>query len=250
MYYKGRLYNQAVAEIDSILGDQPERIDLHLLQARTYKVLGKQEETCQICRRIIDVLPYCLEANLLMIDCRKDPGDLQGDDIFAARAAELDPYNAHTTQQQPIAEDIPDLFVTLDWLEIQPDNKPFPTEPAVEVLQEVESIDAQEELLPDWIQDLENEITSNADPGGSADRSENKIEPDEDQTRPLTIPGEGENAITDEDTKPVRVKGDLPPTFQELQKSGENQPDHDISINSNQDNRNNDQDIPEQNQVE
>lgn len=250
MYYKGRLYNQAVAEINSILREQPERIDLQILQARTYKVLGKQEEACQICSRIIDILPYCLEANLMMKDCRKGAGDLEGDDIFAVRAAELDPYNAHTTQQQPIAEEIPDLFVTLNWMEIQPDSKPSHPGPAVEVPPEIERFDAQEEQLPDWIQDLENEITTHSDPGGPVDRSEINIEPDEDQTRPLSIPGDVGNPITDEDTKPVRVKGNPPPNFQELQKSGENQTDHDISISSNQDDRDIDQDIPGQNQVD
>ncbi len=250
MYYKGRLYNQAVAEIDSILRQQPERIDLQILQARIYKVLGKQEEVCQICSRIIDVLPYCLEANLMMIDCRKDPGDMERDDIFAARVAELDPYNAHTTQQQPIAEEIPDLFVTLDWLEIQPDSRPTPPGPALQVPPEIEKFDAQEEQLPDWIQDLENEITTNGDPGGSSEWSENRIEPDEDQTRPLSIPGESGNPVTDEDTKPVRVKGNPPPTFQELQKSGENQTDHDISTSTNQDGRDIEQDPTEQNQVD
>lgn len=92
MYLKGRLDAQAAAEVNSALKDDPDRPDLLVVLANAYWQMGKLAEGAEVCNRILDKLPFCLEANQILARILWKTGRKEeAQDVFR-RLAALDPY--------------------------------------------------------------------------------------------------------------------------------------------------------------
>ena len=93
LYLRGRLYAKAAAELRSLLIRETQRPDLGLALAEALWREGQIEPASVACQRVLDVLPNCLKANLILGHIwlhtrREDPAR-----VLLQRAQTLDPDN-------------------------------------------------------------------------------------------------------------------------------------------------------------
>jgi competence ComEA-like helix-hairpin-helix protein len=154
MYAKGNLYDQAIAELRAALSEDSDRPDLQVLLANTYVQSGKIAEAIEACSALIKKLPYCLEANRLLIQIlpKKDPSaDIQA---YLKRVRELDPYEAHISPNTPTADDVPDAVVNItkiEWGVDTPMVGPSQPEWATSLGVDLSASDEDEEEMPEWL---------------------------------------------------------------------------------------------------
>jgi tetratricopeptide (TPR) repeat protein len=93
-YFQGQLYEQATAELEKILTEEPNRADLLLLLARTYLANNHPVEAGEAALRVLSMLPDALEANALLAQLwleHQRPSDASP---FVERVEALDPFLA------------------------------------------------------------------------------------------------------------------------------------------------------------
>jgi hypothetical protein len=150
MYTRGELYNQAIAEIWSALSEDPNRVDLEVILARIYFLLGQKLEATDTCSKLISKLPYCYEANKILTEIL--PGTTREEDekIFRQRVVDMDPYFQFVNEKTLATADVPDSKIMVEYYDWDPSA----------------NIDEQ----PDWAQSigfaLDNESTSGDDFSG------------------------------------------------------------------------------------
>jgi tetratricopeptide (TPR) repeat protein len=116
MYAKGKLYQQAFAELNSILAQPPERVDMLLLLAQVYWDTDHPAESGEIALRVLDKLPYSLDANRMLSVLWLRAGRPSEAELFVERLEQLDPFLAWQVIQPEI--ELPrDAFQLprLDW---------------------------------------------------------------------------------------------------------------------------------------
>ncbi len=149
MYTRGELYPQAIAEIRASLAEDPKRVDLEVILARIYMILGRKAEAIEVCSRLVSKLPNCLEANRILADVL--PGTSRAEDAEAYRqqVIALDPYSANITSNAPTSAEVPDNAILIDFLEYQPSQQ---ASQQPEWAKSV-GVDLQqpEEAIPDWL---------------------------------------------------------------------------------------------------
>jgi tetratricopeptide (TPR) repeat protein len=97
MYAQGDLYAEAEHALRDLLHEQPDRLDLQVLLAEVLWRADRRVEAADWARRVLDRLPYCLNANLILGAILRAAGD--GDsDQFLKRAQAVDPDNAHAVR--------------------------------------------------------------------------------------------------------------------------------------------------------
>jgi hypothetical protein len=117
MYVKGELYSQAIAEIQAALSEDPNRIDLEVILAQLYNLMGQNVEAMEICSKLISKLPYCYEANLILTKLLPGTGRSEDERIFRQRVIELDPYFEFVDESITSTTDVPDNKIMLDYLD-------------------------------------------------------------------------------------------------------------------------------------
>lgn len=70
LYFRGRLYSRAVAEILPLLKVYPKRWDLQILLAEIYYWDDRRLDADELCADLLQELPYCIKANAIMVDMR------------------------------------------------------------------------------------------------------------------------------------------------------------------------------------
>lgn len=147
MYTRGELYNQAIAEILAALSEDPNRVDLEVMLARIYFLLGKKVEATETCSKLITKLPYCYEANKILSEILPGTSREEDQKIFHQRVVDLEPYFAYLNDKTLSLADVPDTLIMMDFLDWDPSLM----------------VDDQ----PDWAQSigfaLDNEKTSSED---------------------------------------------------------------------------------------
>ncbi|MBW6472607.1 MAG: tetratricopeptide repeat protein [Anaerolineaceae bacterium] len=150
MYTRGELYNQAIAEIWSALSEDPNRVDLEVILARIYFLLGQKVEATDTCSKLISKLPYCYEANKILTEIL--PGTTREEDekVFRQRVVDMDPYFQFVNEKTLATADVPDSKIMVEHFDWDPSA----------------NIDEQ----PDWAQSigfaLDNESSSGDDFSG------------------------------------------------------------------------------------
>jgi tetratricopeptide (TPR) repeat protein len=150
MYARGELYPQAIAEIRASLAEDPKRVDLEVILARIYMILGRKAEAIEVCSRLVSKLPNCLEANRILAEIL--PGTSRGEDAEAyhQKVIALDPYSADITSSAPTSNDVPDNAIMVDFLEYQPSQQ---TGQQPEWANSIGvNFQETEEAVPDWLQ--------------------------------------------------------------------------------------------------
>jgi tetratricopeptide (TPR) repeat protein len=91
MYTQGELFDQAIAEIRSILAGDPDRPDMQVMLMRAFYRSGKKGEAAEIAATLLKKYPNCIDALRLLVDI--DPGNenIENTRIFLHRLSQLDP---------------------------------------------------------------------------------------------------------------------------------------------------------------
>ncbi len=144
MYARGNQYRQAVAEIKSLLAESPDRVDLEVLLARMYYNLNMKVEATELCGRLLNKFPHCLEANKIMLKILEDSGKKAEGETYKQKIINLDPYETMVNDQYQSSEQVPEDMIPIEKLEYDPNQKPV--QPAPEATPNV-----KEEAAPDWV---------------------------------------------------------------------------------------------------
>ncbi|MDO9085787.1 MAG: hypothetical protein Q7U53_06235 [Anaerolineaceae bacterium] len=145
MYTRGELFNQAIAEIWAALSEDPNRVDLEVILARIYYLLGQKVEATETCSKLISKLPYCYEANKILTEIL--PGTTREEDekIFRQRVIDLDPYFQFTDEKIQLTSEVSDTKIMVEYLEWDPMSTSYEQ--------------------PDWIQSIGLAMDSKQSPG-------------------------------------------------------------------------------------
>ncbi|GAP06682.1 cytochrome c biogenesis factor [Anaerolinea thermolimosa] len=156
MYARGDLYPQAIAEIRSALQEDPTRIDLQILLARMYYLSGQKIEATEICSSVIDKLPYCYEANKILMEVLPETSRADDARVFQQRIFSLDPYAAFISPNAPTSAQVPEQTVMVEKIEWQP-SMAEEESPGWARTIGVSWDESPQENLPDWLNSLSPE---------------------------------------------------------------------------------------------
>ncbi len=92
LYVREGLFAQAVQEFRAILSQAPRRLDARLALAEALWHAGQMRDTTQICQEILQALPYCLKANLILAKVLQESGAEEAARYLQSAQA-LDPTN-------------------------------------------------------------------------------------------------------------------------------------------------------------
>ncbi len=118
MYLKANLFDQAISKARSALAEDPQQVDIQLLLARTYYHLGKKMEAAELCIQIVNMLPYCQEANKILFIICSTMNRVAEANVFQQRINEIDPYAALISPEYPSATQVPDETIMLERLDV------------------------------------------------------------------------------------------------------------------------------------
>lgn len=155
MYLKGGLHQQAIAELRAALGEDPQRLDLLTLLAQAYHQSGQKVEAADACSNLLGRLPYSLEGNRLLAEILAGSERAVETESYRQRLQALDPYAAQLSAATASPENVPPESVTLeklDWRPGQPSGEK-PSQPAwaASLGVKVDSLETNQEALPDWL---------------------------------------------------------------------------------------------------
>ncbi|MBI5292725.1 MAG: hypothetical protein HY872_12695 [Chloroflexi bacterium] len=162
LYEKGSLYAQAIAELRAALAADPDRLDLKVLLAQTLWHARQQPEAAEAASRILEVLPYCRDANRIMADVWLTSGQTTEAQPYRQRLQDLDPYEAYAdpSENGEGASNVPADNIRLPRLDYSaPDLAADTSRPAwmqsIGVEFEKPQASAQSAQVPDWLSGLE-----------------------------------------------------------------------------------------------
>ena len=120
MYARGDLYRQAIAEARVALSEDTQRLDLNIVLAKMYFLLGQKAEAAEISSRLVSKLPFCYEANRILAEVLPETSRAEDAKIYQQRLLSLDPYLGYISETTPTTSQVPDQAVTIDRLEWTP----------------------------------------------------------------------------------------------------------------------------------
>jgi tetratricopeptide (TPR) repeat protein len=121
-YMRGGLYPQAIAELQAALAEEPDRLDLQALYAEALWRNNDRPEAAEACTSLLEKLPYCRQANLIMADILRHSGQGQQAGYFRQRVEAVDPYEAFvlTTVDGDDVDAVPDHAVRIQKFQWSP----------------------------------------------------------------------------------------------------------------------------------
>jgi len=91
-YMREGLFSQAIQELRAIVAGAPSRFDAHVALAETLWRTGRIREAVAAAQSLLERLPYCLKANLILGTAWKESG-IPASAAHLQRAQALDPTN-------------------------------------------------------------------------------------------------------------------------------------------------------------
>jgi tetratricopeptide (TPR) repeat protein len=119
MCVKSGLHEQAIAEAKSALSKEPQRIDLDLILAKMYFEINQQSNALDQLTIILNKLPYCYDANLLMSQILLASNRSSELKIYTDRLIAIDPYYAFVNSDSPTPDLVADDAVSIEKSEWQ-----------------------------------------------------------------------------------------------------------------------------------
>lgn len=119
MCVKSGLHEQAIAEAKSAISKEPQRIDLDLILAKMYFETGQQSNALDQLTIILNKLPYCYDANLLMSQILLDSNRSSEVKTYRDRLIAIDPYYAFINSDSPTPDLVSDDVVSIEKSEWQ-----------------------------------------------------------------------------------------------------------------------------------
>ncbi|MFN2145484.1 MAG: tetratricopeptide repeat protein, partial [Anaerolineales bacterium] len=120
MYAHGHLYDQAISELLAALSEDPNRFDLQNLLAEMYYKTDKKVDAAETCTKILEKLPYCINANKLLTQILEESGRPEEAQRYRKRWAALDPYAHYVGKEFTLIDTVPDNRVTINHLDYDP----------------------------------------------------------------------------------------------------------------------------------
>ena len=126
MYAHGDLNAEAIADLRELLREQPDRVDLQVEMAEVLWRDDQRVDASELTQKVLNALPYCLKANLIMGAILRDSGANGESEEPFQRAQAVDPENVFAVSffggqgplvQQPVLVDRLDLQTVSDMLE-------------------------------------------------------------------------------------------------------------------------------------
>lgn len=68
LHLRAALYRQATDELKLLINENPQRPDLQLMLAESLYWDSRRVEAAEMCKTILDALPFCIKANAMMAD--------------------------------------------------------------------------------------------------------------------------------------------------------------------------------------
>lgn len=120
IYVQGELYPQAIAEIRSVLAEDPQRADMQALLALSYFRSGQKSDATDLCNQLLKRYAYCFDANRIMVDMLPStPGAVESTQVYRMHVGEMDPYANFSKGSIFETTDVPDASVNLERLEYE-----------------------------------------------------------------------------------------------------------------------------------
>lgn len=164
MYDRGNLYPQAIAEIRAALAEDGARLDLLVLLAKMYFLSGQKIEAAEVASSLISKLPYCYEANRILVEVLPETSRAGDAPLFKQRLLALDPYLGFISPNAPTSDQVPEQTVMVEHLDWAPSMvEEAAPEWAKTIGVEWETA-SQEEELPDWLNALAQPAETSAPP--------------------------------------------------------------------------------------
>ncbi|HHH41207.1 MAG TPA: tetratricopeptide repeat protein, partial [Chloroflexi bacterium] len=153
LYLRGHLYDRAIEELRALLSDHPDRVDLQAALLEALWRDGRRIEAEAIALELLERLPNCLKAHLLLGDLWSFDG--RGDEgAKHLRLAEaFDPE--HRVAQELLGDlsPLPVQEVTIERLVYTPPVEALPTEEAPEWMVGLPTEEAAP-AVSDWLQEV------------------------------------------------------------------------------------------------
>ena len=148
LYFNGELYGEAIGELRAILAQEPDRVDLQALLAEALWRDDQRMEAADTALKVLDRLPYCLDANLILGEIWMNSGREEDADVHLKRAQALDPLAMRANMLFGKSSPVPAKPIEVAKLEYAP---PIPAPTA-------------EDQIPDWL----TGVGAQAEPGVAA----------------------------------------------------------------------------------
>lgn len=162
LYLREGLYDRAIAELRPLLKEDPDRVDLKVALAEALWREGRRREAAESCQEILELLPNCLKANLILGVIWKESGQEEEGETLLVRAQALDPENGVAQELFGEASPLPPEKALLHHLEEIPtpppvpevEEAPSPAEIAPPPEPEEVVKEMAEEEMPEWLRRL------------------------------------------------------------------------------------------------
>lgn len=124
LYVQGELYPQAIAEIRTVLAEEPDRSDMQVLLARAYFRGGQKADASDMCAQLLKRYQYCFDANRIMVDLLPTTGTAENTQVYRMRVGEMDPYASFAKGSVFLSHEVPDASINLERLEYKGGEEP------------------------------------------------------------------------------------------------------------------------------
>jgi tetratricopeptide (TPR) repeat protein len=159
LYARGGLYELAISELKAVLRREPNLPHIRVSLAEALWHEGRHLEAVETCQEILEALPNCLKANLILGEIWLRDGREEAGQAKLKITGALDPEHTVAQQMMGRASPLPPQEVFVPLLE----------EEAIAPLTLETRAEKQdrEEGLPDWVREL-GVLESQADAAGEA----------------------------------------------------------------------------------
>ena len=171
LYSRNGLYERAIGEFHAVLRQDPELPDIRIALVEALWREGRQLEAVEICLELLDALPNCLKANLILGEIWLRGGNAESAEQRLSVARALDPENLVAQELMGSDSPLPPEDVFIPELDAIPDEFEFALSevPGAGVAEGVvaaelvaESARDEDDLapwgtdeeLPDWLRDV------------------------------------------------------------------------------------------------
>jgi tetratricopeptide (TPR) repeat protein len=114
MYTQGDLYPEAIADINQMLQEQPDRLDLQVLLVQALWRNEQRIEAAEWAQKILRQLPYCLTSNLILGEVWHSDAQNVESEVPLRRAQQIDPENSFAAKFFGAASPLPAQTVMIE----------------------------------------------------------------------------------------------------------------------------------------
>ncbi|MCS7283969.1 MAG: tetratricopeptide repeat protein [Anaerolineae bacterium] len=161
LYLRGGMYARAAEVLRTLVKEEPERMDLWVALAEALWRDGQRVHAEEACLRVLDELPFCLKANLLLGEIWARSGREEAM-VHLRRVEALDPENRRAVALLGDLSPLPVKEVRIPYLEFVPPGmpgKPEPVPPRWAPAEEIALVDLERTAdvqleIPAWLEEL------------------------------------------------------------------------------------------------